>query len=231
MDNQSYAPDPTASHLSASEQTQFGNIKSAMAQPSASTGGFGADIASFQNIMAGARRRSGGAPRPSYSTPMTVGSQPMATGSSPRDPGSYSEGYDVSKLGVVTTPYGGNTRGEAFHPGVDVANAIGTPIPSFTSGTVSAVSTGHVHGEPRSYGNYVIVTDDKGDKHRYSHLNNAWVKIGDKVSQGQQLGAMGTTGATYSRSGGTGSHLDYRVANAFGKYVDPTQFIRQYYGS
>jgi len=45
-------------------------------------------------------------------------------------------------LGTVTTPYGGMTKYEGFHKGVDVANKKGTPIPAFASGVVTKVMNG-----------------------------------------------------------------------------------------
>lgn len=133
---------------------------------------------------------------------------------------------DINQLGTVTTPYGGTTRYEKFHPGVDVANKIGTPIPAFIGGTVAAVETGHKQGD-KAYGNTVTVVDANGDKHRYSHLNQVFVKVGQKVGKGQELATMGNTGQTYSTSGGTGSHLDYRIVDAFNKYVNPYTYLKK----
>lgn len=129
-------------------------------------------------------------------------------------------------LGNITTPYGGNTRDEGFHPGVDVANAIGTKIPAMTSGQVVDKSEGHQQGE-KNGGNYVIIKDEKGNEHRYSHLNRAYVKVGQYVKAGTPLGEMGNSGNTYSDSGGTGSHLDYRIVSTLGKYINPSDYLRK----
>jgi len=130
-----------------------------------------------------------------------------------------------SKLGTVTTPYGGSTKYEKFHPGVDIANKIGTPIPAWSGGRVSEVVSGKKQGDP-GYGNYIIVVDDKGNKHRYSHLNDSYVSVGQQVQPGQMLGGMGNTGQSYSVSGGTGSHLDYRILDIYGKFINPYNFIQ-----
>jgi murein DD-endopeptidase MepM/ murein hydrolase activator NlpD len=132
--------------------------------------------------------------------------------------------FNASDLGTITTPYQGNTRYESVHPGVDIANAIGTQVPSFSGGKVIDVATGKRQGD-KGYGNYVIVEDAKGNKHRYSHLSNSYVSVGDYVPSGQYVGQMGNSGSTYSLSGGTGAHLDYRIKNAYGKYISPSQFI------
>ena len=140
----------------------------------------------------------------------------------PRQPqSSPGKGYN---LGTVTTPYKGSTRYEKVHPGIDIANKIGTKIPSFTPGKVTEVVGGHKQGD-KGYGNYVIVTDADGQKHRYSHLNKAFVRVGQEVKRGSVLGGMGNTGQSYSTSGGTGSHLDYRIRDMYNKYVNPMTFI------
>ena len=133
-------------------------------------------------------------------------------------------------LGTETVDYGGSTNFEKFHPGVDIGNKRGTPIPSFTGGVVTEIVTDKKKGD-KGYGNYVIVQDEKGAKHRYSHLYKTNVKIGDKVSKGYSIGEMGNTGSTYSNSGGDGTHLDYRIQDAYKKYVNPYKYLQQYYGS
>ncbi len=136
------------------------------------------------------------------------------------------EGQKFGNLGTVTVSPGGSTRYEKVHPGIDIANKIGTPISSFTKGTVSQVVSGKEKGD-KGYGNYVLITDSMGNKHRYSHLSNSYVKVGQQVPKGMNIGAMGATGQTYSTHGGTGSHLDYRIKDMYDKYVNPWKFLTQ----
>ena len=133
-----------------------------------------------------------------------------------------------SNLGTISMKYGGSTNFEKFHPGIDIANKQGTPIPSFSGGVVSKVVTGQpwTPNKP-SFGNYIIVTDPQGGKHRYSHLYQTYVKVGQPVTRGLQLGTMGHTGGAYSPSGGDPSHLDYRIRDAYGKYVNPMVYLSQ----
>lgn len=136
----------------------------------------------------------------------------------------------VQELGAVSVPYGGKTRYEkSFHKGIDFAKPIGTKVPSFTGGKVVEVVTGKKQGDA-GYGNYVTVKDAYGNRYRYSHLNEAWVRVGDDVAPGLHVGSIGNTGSTYSVSGGSGAHLDFRVVDAYGRFVDPTATIRSYYG-
>jgi murein DD-endopeptidase MepM/ murein hydrolase activator NlpD len=138
------------------------------------------------------------------------------------------QGADLSKLGVVTTPFGGSTvssnnprGGEHRHPGVDVASKRGTPIPALRSGTVTEVARGRKQGDA-GYGNYVVVTDYKGNKWRYSHLADTWVQVGQRVRAGQNIAPMGNSGNTFSNHGGDGTHLDLRILNAQGQLIDPS---------
>lgn len=132
----------------------------------------------------------------------------------------------LAMSGKITTPYGGNTTQEGFHPGVDIANVKGTPFPSTVSGVVTGADFGHQQGE-NNFGNSIIVTDANGDQHRFSHLNNGYVKVGQPVTQGQPIGEFGNSGATYSASGqGDGTNLDYRITTAYGKYKNPMLYLK-----
>jgi len=131
----------------------------------------------------------------------------------------------LARLGAMTTPYGGSTKYEGFHPGIDVANVRGTPIPFVSSGTVVEVVTGKKQGDP-GYGNYVKVRDEKGNFVKYAHADKMNVRLGQKVSTGQVGLTMGNSGSTYSLHGGGGDHLDIRFTDMFGKYFDPYSYFR-----
>ena len=159
----------------------------------------------------------GSMPRPqmSNSTPSVA---PKSSGITDRYP-------NLKKLGALTTGFGESTRYEKFHPGIDIANKIGTPIDAFSGGTVVKVDTGKQQGD-KGFGNRIIVRDDQGDEWSYGHLNDVYVKPGQKITKGQNISTMGNSGSTYSTSGGTGSHLDLRIYNTYKKrYVNPSQLI------
>ena len=130
----------------------------------------------------------------------------------------------ISNLGTTTTNFGGQTRYEGYHPGIDVANKIGTPIPAFAGGTVTSVVSGKQQGD-KGFGNTMTVVDDQGREWRYSHLASEYVPVGSKVTQGQTIASMGNSGSTYSNTGNTGSHLDIRIKDLYGKYINPTSII------
>ena len=132
----------------------------------------------------------------------------------------------AKNVGAITTKYGGSTKFEKVHPGIDYTRGIGSPVGSWVAGRVSEVATGKKKGD-KGFGNYVIVTDREGNRHRYSHLQGGYVplSVGQQVQRGTVLGLEGTTGSTYSLHGGTGAHVDLRIRDLYGKYVDPHRFI------
>lgn len=96
------------------------------------------------------------------------------------------------------------------HKGVDFAAPIGTRVRATADGTVEFV------GQQRGYGNVVIVNHRNQYSTLYAHLNGfaPGLGVGDKVEQGQTIGAVGMTGWT------TGPHLHYEV-KINGEQVDP----------
>lgn len=71
-----------------------------------------------------------------------------------------------------------------------------------------------------SYGNYVKIKHD-GYITLYAHLKYGSICniVGDKVSQGQVIGYMGSTGHA------VGAHLHFEVRNANGVRIDPTPYL------
>jgi murein DD-endopeptidase MepM/ murein hydrolase activator NlpD len=103
-----------------------------------------------------------------------------------------------------------------YHPAVDVANQAGSDIVAAQGGTV--VTAGWNAG---GYGNYVIIDHGNGYKTLYAHMvtGSMTVEAGKKVSQGQKLGRMGSTGRS------TGTHLHFEVIGPKGK-VDPLGVLK-----
>jgi broad specificity phosphatase PhoE len=137
---------------------------------------------------------------------------------------------NLKKIGNLTVPFGGKTKYESFHGGIDLANKSGTSIPAMVPGRVTAVETGHQQGD-NGYGNRVQVQDQRGNIHQYAHLSQPLVRPGQVIGQGQEVGKMGASGSSYSPTGGDASHLDYRIKNPQGQYVDPTPVAAKALGS
>lgn len=120
--------------------------------------------------------------------------------------------------GPVTSPFGKvrtySTGAQRHHLGVDIANAVGTPVVAPAAGVVTLAEELHI------YGNVVILSHGHGISSSYNHLSEIGVRVGDRVAPGQILGEMGSTGQS------TGSHLHWgMVAN--GIAVDPMQWLEE----
>jgi len=136
---------------------------------------------------------------------------------------------NLSNLGIITVPWGGKTAYENFHPGVDIANVKGTQISSPISGVVVDAVGGKKQGDD-GYGNSVTIKGANGDQHKLSHLNVPYVRKGEYVKGGQSLvGEMGNSGSAYSPSKTSdGTHLDYRIVSAYGKYKNPMTYLSNF---
>ena len=117
----------------------------------------------------------------------------------------------TSGFGVRSDPFRG---GAAMHPGIDLAGQIGTPIYATADGTV--LRAGWNSG---GYGNLVEVDHGRGITTRYGHLSAILVHEGDRITRGQLVGRMGSTGRS------TGSHLHYEV-RIDGRAVNPIPFMK-----
>lgn len=91
--------------------------------------------------------------------------------------------------------YGGYYR----HAGIDIAAPYGTPIIAAESGTVTQ------SGWRSGYGYCVTISHGNGIETLYGHASYLHVQVGEKVTQGQQIADVGSTG--YS----TGNHLHFEV--------------------
>ncbi len=100
--------------------------------------------------------------------------------------------------GRLTSLFGERRWGHT-HKGLDIANAVGTPINTTASGIV--IYAGY-HG---GYGRKVMVFHGFGYTTVYAHLSKINVEVGDEVEQGDVIGTMGNTGRS------TGPHLHYEV--------------------
>lgn len=99
------------------------------------------------------------------------------------------------------------------HTGLDVACPIGTPLYASDSGVVEYAGWG------RGYGNQVLINHGGGKKTRYAHATKLYVVKGQRVSKGEAVAAMGSTGWS------TGPHIHFEVI-INGKKYNPLNYIR-----
>ena len=107
-----------------------------------------------------------------------------------------------------------------FHGGIDIANSRGTPIRAAADGVVSHV--GWDPWLPRRIASWmVIINHGDGLQTMYAHLRDremSGIQRGARVSQGQVIGLMDTTGMS------TGPHLHFSFLRN-GSWVSPRNFI------
>ena len=118
--------------------------------------------------------------------------------------------YITSRQGPRVDPVTGETgRG---HGGTDIGASYGSAIYAADGGTV--IRSGYEEG---GYGNYIMIDHGNGMQTLYAHMSAKSVSMGDKVSQGQTIGLVGSTGRS------TGPHLHYELY-VNGSRVDPQSY-------
>lgn len=100
-----------------------------------------------------------------------------------------------------------------FHDGVDIAVPTGTGIYSPVSGTV----TKSYYSD--SGGNMITVQAESGWQITFMHMDSRSVSAGDRIEQGQYMGASGNTGNS------TGPHLHLQVHDSGNQPVNPIFII------
>ena len=118
--------------------------------------------------------------------------------------------------GPVTSPFGWRIHPILhylkFHTGVDFGVGYGSPIRAADSGTVIYATW------MGGYGNVIIVDHGRGISTLYAHQSSLAVSNGTRVSRGQTVGYVGSTGFS------TGPHLHFEV-RVNGNPVDPMGYI------
>lgn len=124
--------------------------------------------------------------------------------------------YGVVSGKRISSAYGSRihpiTGKRTYHDGVDIAAAYGGGVYAYTEGKV--VEAGWNGG----YGNCILIDHGNGLKTRYAHLSKISVRVGQKVSTGERIGSVGSSGTS------TGSHLHFEVIKN-GKTQNPLNYI------
>lgn len=100
-----------------------------------------------------------------------------------------------------------------WHPGIDIMGPYGTTILAAMGGVVQAVGY-----DSYGLGNRIIISHPNSFSTTYAHLSTMSVKVGQTVTKGMGIGAIGLTGHT------TGSHLHFELwLNAIAR--NPLSFL------
>lgn len=104
--------------------------------------------------------------------------------------------------GIISSRFGARSSiRSSIHTGLDIAASKGTPIKAAAGGTVI------YSGRKGSYGNLLVIDHGNGVETYYGHCNSLVASTGEKVSQGQVVAYVGSTG----NSTGPHLHLEIRV--------------------
>lgn len=108
-----------------------------------------------------------------------------------------------------------------MHEGVDMSAPMDTPIYAVADGEVTEV------GENSRSGAYVQMKHQKSDgtvfytAYLHQYMDKILVKVGDRVSAGTHIGAVGSNGWS------TGPHLHFEVHNETDQPVDPMEWMQK----
>lgn len=115
--------------------------------------------------------------------------------------------------GEITSGFGYRSfDGGEFHPGVDIANAYGSPIVAAAAGRCS------FSGFKSGFGLTVMIDHGNGLVTQYSHCSTLLVREGELLRKGRQIADVGMTGFT------TGPHVHYQMFY-HGQIINPSRFL------
>lgn len=118
-------------------------------------------------------------------------------------------GWLSSYFGMREDPF---TSKKAMHKGIDFAATEGDKVIATAAGVITW------SGERYGYGNLVEIDHGNGLITRYGHNQTLLVTVGEVVTKGQQIAAVGNTGRS------TGAHVHYEIIKN-GTQIDPLPFV------
>lgn len=83
----------------------------------------------------------------------------------------------------------GPKQGGLYNDGINIAANKGSDVKAASDGVVA-----YVGNELKGYGNLIIVKHSNGFITAYAHLENSFVKRGEKINQGQVIAQVGNSG-------------------------------------
>ena len=115
-----------------------------------------------------------------------------------------------SPFGLRESPTAGASTN---HLGIDIDGVTGDPVYATRAGIVIQSANYGAGGQQ------IMIDHQDGFKSQYLHLSARYVSSGQIVSQGQTIGAVGSTGVS------TGDHLHFGILKN-GVYVNPSNYVR-----
>jgi murein DD-endopeptidase MepM/ murein hydrolase activator NlpD len=125
--------------------------------------------------------------------------------------------YILPANGTLSSRFGPRriSIGSTNHKGIDIGGVSGQPIFAADGGEVI------FSGWSDSYGYYIRIRHDNGHVTLYAHCSSLFVRVGERVWQGQQIARMGRTGIA------TGIHLHFELI-INDRQVDPLPHLPEF---
>lgn len=140
--------------------------------------------------------------------------QAAKNGANTKAPGAYL--WPCPSSHTITSNYGYRvhpvTGAKKLHSGMDIGASYGVAVVAAASGTV--IMSKYYGG----YGNCIIIDHGGGVSTLYGHMSSLIAKTGQKVSAGETIGKVGSTGVS------TGNHLHFEV-RINGSTVNPANYV------
>lgn len=121
-----------------------------------------------------------------------------------------------SHFGFRKRPRTTSGWGTAEHKGIDIAAPKNSPIRAYAEGTVKNVVYGH-----KTAGNYIEVQHPNGLLTRYLHCNTVAVQEGQKITKGEVIAGVGSTGNS------SGPHLHFEIRR-LGIALNPERYLQRH---
>lgn len=147
------------------------------------------------------------------------------TGEETEQPSTGNFIWPVPSVHRISSPFGPRKApapgASTFHKGIDIpgGGVSGKSVVASDSGKVVIAKTGYNGGR----GNYIVIDHGNKKGSLYQHLQSFSVKVGQSVSQGQEIAKMGSTGIS------TGAHLHFEIHECFsgtkGTPVNPQKYV------
>lgn len=118
--------------------------------------------------------------------------------------------------GTISSRFGVRSRDN--HKGLDISAPRGTAIKAAAAGTVTFAGFGSNTNGYSGYGNIVVIKSTSSVTILYGHCSALYVSTGQKVTQGQVIAAVGSTGIS------TGNHLHFEIRHN-GRAIDPQNYL------
>ena len=147
------------------------------------------------------------------------------TGEETEQPSTGNFIWPVPSVHRISSPFGPRKApapgASTYHKGIDIpgGGVSGKSVIASDSGKVVIAKTGYNGGR----GNYIVIDHGNKKGSLYQHLQSFSVKVGQSVSQGQEIAKMGSTGVS------TGPHLHFEIHECFsgtkGTPVNPEKYV------